>query len=269
MKLVGEVLHNNNMRVNLQAEAETLALELVKDMDNADFLFVAHEKFHRGVVGLIATKLSQTFQKPAFVGAISEDGTVVGSARAPQASGCNLVKALESCEQQMVRFGGHALAAGFEYESTKIEFIQAGLKGFFESKGSASDTFADIVYDSEVDLDEISPTFMNWIEMLGPYGHSFDAPVFLIKNLKITGSRSLKGGHLKLKLRKERGGKAIDSEALLFSPMPEQIDLLAKAPVVDVLAESQWNYYQGRRTVQILIKEIRPAVGQQVVDLVN
>lgn len=255
-RMVRHVLEHNSMRVNLQAEAEQIAMSVVEAWKHEPFIFLSHEKFHRGVVGLIATKLSQLFQKPTFVGSLSDDGSIVGSARAPSASRFNLVKALEIASPGLIRFGGHALAAGFELDSSKTDLVVGNLKDYFANL-PPDEVVLEIPFDTEAKLQDFSPGVMKWLEHIGPFGQSFDTPVFLLRGLEIAQKRDLKGGHIRLNVKDTSASQSV--AALLFSPAPEQDQLLKTAKVVDILAEPQWNYYQGKRDIQLLIKELRLA----------
>ncbi|MGZ3749428.1 MAG: single-stranded-DNA-specific exonuclease RecJ, partial [Pseudobdellovibrionaceae bacterium] len=167
-KMVCQVLKNNSTRVQLQSDAEAEAMELLKNWSYKDFIFVASRNFHRGVVGLIATKLSQVFNKPAFVGAWGEDDVIVGSARLPSGQEACLVEALSSASEVLNRFGGHSAASGFELQSDKLPaVIQCLDTHFFElhQKPKALEVF----YDVEAKLGDVGASLMKWYDFVGPF----------------------------------------------------------------------------------------------------
>lgn len=255
-ELVSKVMEQNEMRVNLQAEAEQLAIQEGQKWSAEPFIFVCHESFHRGVIGLVATKLAQTFQKPAFVGSVGpgEEKIVVGSCRAPSEGSWNLVTALEYASLYLHRFGGHANAAGFEFQLDQKDFIIQLLKEYFLDLQS-KELIAEIYYDTEIKISELNPNLMQWIQAMGPYGQAFEAPLFYLPQVNIVQTRNLKGGHVRLTLKDQHSSSSIDG--LLFSPTEDQINTLGQSAILDILAEPQWNYYQNQKSVQLLIKELR------------
>ena len=267
-ELVVEVMKCNEERVSLQASAEALAEKEHLQGGNDKFIWVASESFHRGVVGLVATKLSKAYGVPTFIGSIGEAGEVVGSARLPDDSEESLLEALESVSTELVKFGGHRAAAGFELEKEKIEKVRSLFSDYWKQKNSGQKEEKKSVYfDGKLRLSEVSPQFMKWFDGIGPFGVEFEIPSFLFSGNEVVKVRKLRGGHLKLTLRQM--GASIEREALWFSP-PSDHELSGEKELlsqwVDVLAEPQWNYFAGRQTIQLLIKGIRTS---DVSDLVK
>ncbi len=260
-QMVSRVLENNQLRVQLQAEAEAELQNVLSTAKQHSYLFMASPRFHRGLVGLLATKLSQDSQKPSFVGALDPDtGTVVGSARRPSGfDGC-LVEILSQAKDHLKRFGGHSQAAGFEFAVEHIDDIKRCFDTYFENQAFKQGA-REVLFDTELEFSEISPQLMKWLDFLGPYGARFEAPVFCFQNIKLHGVKELRGGHLRLTcLNKEAKGV---QEGLLFSPTPQQREILTeRSATYDVLGELQWNYYNGQKNVQLLVKDIRVSIWQ-------
>lgn len=254
-RLVHEVLEQNSNRVQLQNEAEQEALELLKNWTESDFVFVASPHFHRGVLGLIATKLAQSFNKPCFVGSVGSDGMVVGSSRLPPSHESCLVEALTFAGEHLSRFGGHSAAAGFElFLEQKDEFIKKLSRHYQELKQSPRPL--ELQYDCEARLGEIDASTMKWYDFVGPFGAGFEVPLIRFEDISLENLRELKGGHYRLKLRDRQGGGT--TEALLFSPTPQQLDRLqAIRHELEILGELQWNYYNGQKSIQILVRDLR------------
>ncbi len=253
--MVAQVLKNNSTRVQLQGSAETEAQELLKDWPHQDFVFVASANFHRGVVGLIATKLTQIFNKPAFVGSIGDDGMIVGSARLPQGQEACLVQAMGTAEDLLNRFGGHSAAAGFEVAQVKVDsFIERLSSHFSELRDKPKPL--EIFYDVEAKLPEVSTNLMKWYDFVGPFGAGFTTPLIHFTNLQVLSKRDLKGGHFRLRLT-DADGESV-AEALLFTPTPRQVETLQNVPgTYNILGELQWNYFAGQKTVQILVRDLK------------
>ncbi|MNK07879.1 Single-stranded-DNA-specific exonuclease RecJ [compost metagenome] len=255
--MVRQVMKNNSTRVQLQSDAETEALELLKGWPHNDFVFVASRGFHRGVVGLIATKLTQVFNKPAFVGSLGDDGMIVGSARLPQGQESCLVEAMGSASELLSRFGGHSAAAGFEVAESRVPaFVEKLATHFSELREKPKPL--EIFYDVEGSLPDVGAALMKWYDFVGPFGAGFSIPLIHFSNVQVLSKRELKGGHLRLKIIDTDG--LTSAEALLFTPTPRQIQSLEKVPgFYNVLGELQWNYFAGQKTVQILIRDIKAA----------
>ncbi|KHD89623.1 MAG: single-stranded DNA-binding protein [Bdellovibrio sp. ArHS] len=255
--MVREVMKNNSTRVQLQNDAEIEAQALLKEWPYQDFVFVASKSFHRGVVGLIATKLTQIYNKPAFVGSVGDDGMIVGSARLPQGQEACLVEAMSSAQDFLSRFGGHSAAAGFEIAETRVATFIEKLDGHFSELREKPKPL-EIFYDVEAQLSEVGAPLMKWYDFVGPFGAGFAIPLIHFSNIQVLSKRELKGGHLRLKIADPEG--KVSAEALLFTPTPRQLDTLQNVPgFYHILGELQWNYYAGQKTVQILIRDLKVA----------
>jgi single-stranded-DNA-specific exonuclease len=255
-ELMTKVMEQNSTRVQLQGSGEQEAFDLMKQQEHLDFVFVCSKNFHRGVVGLIATKLSQESRKPSFVGSISEDGIVTGSARRPQDFALSLLEIFNSAKEDFDRFGGHDAAAGFELHISKLESVKEKFQSFLEKKKLEPLEIRHF-FDAEAKASELSEGLMKWMDMIGPFGQGFEVPVLKIENCRILEKRILKETHLKLKLDSETAvGRGL--EALYFSIPPEHWGReLNPGDRIDVLGEVQWNYFAGQKSIQVLIKDLK------------
>ncbi|RYZ74139.1 MAG: single-stranded-DNA-specific exonuclease RecJ, partial [Proteobacteria bacterium] len=257
--LVESVLSNNQDRQASQKSAEAEALALVQAEPIGSSIFVYSKNFHRGVIGLVATRLCQEFGLPTYVGSLNEEeGMIVGSARMPDGRGLSALDAMEFAGDALKQFGGHAAAAGFELKLENAGPFKQRLEEFFSKKLIQAQSRV-WLFDAEATLDELSPSFMTWYEHLSPFGVQFQAPVFCLRGVKITQVKELRGGHYRLTL----GDNGITRTALWFSPAKGHpvLSLLsgsgASSGRVDVLVEPQWNYFNGSRSLQFLIQDIR------------
>lgn len=250
--MVDQILKNNQTRQALQSDAETKALALLKDWGKEDFIFVSSDEFHRGIIGLIATKLSQEFNKPAFVGSQNSEGMIVGSGRLPAGHESSLVDALSFSQSALNRFGGHSAAAGFELHATSKEELVKNLEKFYQQL-KLDKREVEIDFDVTATLSEVNSHFMKWYDHIGPYGVGFTTPLFRFNQLNLNKITELKGGHLKVQFWDEKNSV----DALLFSPSSSQRELLQSGKIYDILGEIQWNYFRNKQSVQILIKDLK------------
>ncbi len=253
-QMVSRVLENNQTRQTLQGDAEVKAMRMLEGWSEPDFVFVSSKDFHRGIIGLIATKLSQTFNRPAFVGSENSEGMIVGSSRTPPGSEVSLVEALKGASDVLNRFGGHAAAAGFELHSYNQVKVVDRFRAYF-LKLKANPTSLAIDFDTSADLSEVNPNVMKWYDFMGPYGVGFHVPLIRFDQLTLVSKKELKGGHLKLNF--SDSGKASQVDGLLFSPSEEIKSRIEVGKVYQVLGEMQWNYFNGRKTIQLLVKDVK------------
>lgn len=257
-QLVERVLSNNQDRQASQKNAEAEAMSYLQAHPPRHAIFVYSKNFHRGVVGLVATKLCQEYGLPTFVGSMSEeDGVIVGSARMPEGLGLNSLDAMASASQYLEQFGGHAMASGFELREPNAINFRTALETFFSTRLEEAEP-PSWIYDAEATLSELNSAFMNWYEHLSPFGAQFAAPVFRVRGVRLAQVRPLKGGHYRLTLAES---PTVSRVSLWFAPPkghPVIETGLAEVDRVDALVEPQWNYFAGKRTLQLLIQDIRP-----------
>ncbi|MES2803180.1 MAG: single-stranded-DNA-specific exonuclease RecJ [Bdellovibrionota bacterium] len=256
--MVDQILKNNQTRQSLQSDAETKAFALLKDWNKEDFVFVSSEGFHRGIIGLIATKLSQEFNRPAFVGSQNSEGMIVGSGRLPTGHESSLVDALGFAQSSLNRFGGHSAAAGFELLAAKKENLIADLEKFYQHLKLAKRE-VEIDFDVTAHLSDLNSHFMKWYDHIGPYGVGFTTPLFRFNSLNLKKMTELKGGHLKVQFLDDQA----TVDALLFSPSSAQREALEAGKTYDVLGEIQWNYFRNKQSLQILIKDLKISESPQ------
>ncbi len=262
-RLVEAVLSNNQTRQASQKSAESEALDMLRVHPPKSVIFVYSANFHRGVVGLVATKLCQEYGLPTFVGSLSLEGkTIVGSARMPEGMGINALDAMAAASEALEQFGGHAIAAGFELKLDRAELFAEKLEAFFSDKLVQAEERT-WIYDTEASLAELNPAFMGWYEALSPFGAQFAPPVFYVRDLIVRQVRPLKGGHYRLVL----ADSVLSREsrvALWFSPSPSHPLIqngLREFLRVEALVEPQWNYFNGTRTLQLLVQDLRASEG--------
>lgn len=254
-QMVYKILENNETRQSLQSDAENKAFKMLETWTEPDFIFVNSPFFHRGVIGLIATKLAQHFNRPAFVGSENSEGMIVGSSRTPPGAELSLVEALKSAEAVLNRFGGHAAAAGFELHAKNQGEFVSSLKAHFQAAKTRANV-VEIDFDTTADLSEVNPSVMKWYDFIGPFGVGFHIPLIRFDAVSLLGKRELKGGHYKLNLGDVAQNHKVD--ALMFSPSDKLVNMLDVGQRYQVLSELQWNYYNGRKTIQLLVKDLKP-----------
>lgn len=253
-KMVYRILENNETRQSLQSDAESKAFKMLESWNEPDFVFVSSPEFHRGIIGLIATKLAQHFNRPAFVGSENSEGMIVGSSRTPPGSEISLVAALKGADGALNRSGGHAAAAGFElHAKNQMAFVEK-LKLYFKSFETEAQA-AEIDFDTVAELSEVNSNVMKWYDHIGPFGVGFNIPLIKFDQVSLDSIKELRGGHFKLNFSDLSQSHKVDG--LMFSPSDRLKNTLSLGAKYQILSELQWNYFNGRKTIQLLIRDLK------------
>ncbi len=257
--LAGELKRINNQRRVVSQGIQSEVLAQVGDNDTP-IVFAYNEDWAPGVVGLVANKMSNKFDKPAFVVGSSAEGAV-GSARAP--AGINVVDLLAENKQYLVKFGGHAGAAGFTALPQNIEELKQAL---MMSAGKVLEAAKEeIVWaDYEVDTELLDWPLQEFIETLAPFGEKNEPPVFVVRRMSLLAWRGVgkTGDHGKLTFLNrddELGGIGFG----LTERLEEQ--KLKSGSKVDVLFQLEVNEYMGRRDLQLNVRDIVESGGVRIV----
>lgn len=233
----------------LQEQAETIAMS--EDPD-AYLLFAAHAEFNPGVVGLAASRLMETYYRPAVVAAKGPDETRGSCRSIPE---FHITDALDQCADLLVRHGGHAAAAGFTVRNEKLSELAARLKSIAEAQLSGKDLRRTLAADMEVKLSELNFDLLKHLTYFEPTGYGNPDAVFVSRDVKVKSSRAVgaEGRHLKLTLEDERG-MAFDSIGFRLGHL--QASLPAR---VDVIYSFESNEYNGRTSLQLNLKDVKAA----------
>lgn len=264
-RMVEQILSLNKERLQLQKSAETLAIQ--REFDSEDpFCFVYDASFHKGVIGLVATRLAQIYKKPAFVGGGIKGDQIFGSARLPEGSSFHLIDIMSSCPT-LENFGGHAQAAGFNLIVQESEIFRNELRRYFkkEKTDSLQDTLSKgFAFDVEVKLDEMNPELLKWMSQLEPFGAGFGGPVFKITNLHVISYNTIMKSHLKFKIseKKIRPQEITLTESpvldcIWFHHTLDETSLRQmKLVPVDLYGQLEWNDYTGLKKLQFLVRHL-------------
>ena len=166
-------------------------------------LVVDGEGWHRGVIGIVASRLVERFHRPALVISI-ESGTGYGSGRSIEKF--HLLDALTSCENVFDRFGGHRQAVGFALPADRIADLRRRLNDYAAPRLEAEDFIPELELDAEISLPELTPETARELDLLGPFGYGNPDPLFACRGAYVQGRpKLLKEKHLKLQV--QQGGR--------------------------------------------------------------
>ncbi len=251
-------LEENNRRrqdeetaVLRQAEAQVLAGEPFRD---GRVLIAAGESWNSGLIGLVAGKLCEKYHFPAVVLSLQGE-TASGSCRS--IPGVNIYQMLSLCSDTLLRFGGHAQAAGLTVETARIPTFRERLNRVIRENCGDACFLPVKEYDLELPFREWTAETLRLLDQLEPTGYGNPAPVFLVSEADVQEMRRVgrDGSHLKLSLL-DPAGKLMDGIA--FS-MGDEAD--RGRTRVDALYSPALNEYNGRVSIQLRVQALRPSPG--------
>jgi single-stranded-DNA-specific exonuclease len=214
------------------------------------------EGWHRGVIGIVATKVSEKYHRPVLV-VSTENGIGYGSGRSPK--NFNLLTALGSCADLFDRFGGHAQAAGFQIPTRHVAELRRRLNEHAAGAITEQDLEPILEVDSELRLSDIDEGLFQEVERLAPFGPANPQPVFVARDLAVIAEpRVLKGKHLKFRV--EQDGRALD--VIGWNMAQGQPVSLSGARRVSLAFTIACNSYQGIRSLQLVAKDIKIPQGR-------
>ncbi len=224
----------------------------VTDADAA--LVFAGENWHRGVVGIVASRIVERYHRPVFVLGV-ENGKAQGSGRSIQAF--HLLEGLESMPDLFEKFGGHRQAAGLTMEAGRVEEFRERLRTYAAERLTPEDYVPELVIDGEIRFDEISDASIADILKLAPFGFGNPSPVFVVRGVEVAGTPDVKKER-HVFLRFASGGRVIRAKAWNFA---ERLGELEPGTVLDIAVQFEEDDYSAARGYapwQMILKDVRP-----------
>ncbi len=232
------------------AEAKT-KVETDLDGKYKKAIVVSDERWHPGVIGLVASRLVESYSRPAVVVSF-QLGQGKGSARSVE--GFDITQALEKCGKSLVKFGGHSMAAGLSVEKDKLtEFEEAFLK-LAEGGVSSEALQAKLRIDAEVPLQDVDARLVADLEKLAPLGVGNPGPLLGTRRVQVAGNPKLVGGDKHIKFSVKSNG--VFRDAILFREADRFGELLPGLDI-DLVFSPSINRWNDQETVQLEVKDFR------------
>lgn len=259
---------NNSARQELDKAITRAALEQLTthpDVRDAWSTVVYHEGWHKGVVGIVASRLIERHYRPTVV-LTESNGKVVGSARSVK--GFDVYEAISSCSDLLEQYGGHMYAAGLTMPTGNVEAFRARFEEVVRATIRPEQRMPEEEVDLEIRLADITGRMVNILRYMEPYGPGNMRPVFLSRGVVDTGMmRVLKEEHLKMTV-----ADPLDPyrrfDAIAFK-QAHHADLVRSGEPFSILYTVEENEWNGRTSVQLNIKDIKPGVEHLLVDELN
>ena len=259
-ELARQLCELNRERQLVEQEIFAQAVEQIPALppDERSALVLSSEVWHQGVVGIVASRLSEKYSCPSFMIHL-QNGVGKGSCRSY--GGFNLFAALESCSDLLLDFGGHELAAGFNIREEDIPTFRRRMNRCVRGFSGGERPVPSLAVDAVVEQpDDISLEEVEELSRLEPYGSGNERPVFALLGVKVDALQNV-GQNRHLKLRLEKGGRRFD--AIFFSTTASDCGV-AVGMRVDAAFHLQINEFRGSSSVQLQLIDLRPALGPSV-----
>ncbi|MBZ9779861.1 single-stranded-DNA-specific exonuclease RecJ [Psychroflexus sp. CAK8W] len=230
------------------------ALEIIKEKKEEDrFTTVVYQShWHKGVIGIVASRLTETYYRPTLV--FTKSGEKL-AASARSVKGFDVYNALESSSEYIEQFGGHKYAAGLTIEEKNFESFKQRFEDVVRSSIDPELLIPEIKFDSEISFEKITSKFIRILKQFAPFGPSNMKPTFISKNVTATGfvkALGEDGSHLKANLVQNR----IIISAIGFG-LGEKKSLLDSKAEVDIIFTVEENEWNGNTSLQLNLKDIR------------
>jgi single-stranded-DNA-specific exonuclease len=242
----------NEERQTLDREITESALNYLDKLEDKELVtnVVFDPSWHKGVVGIVASRIIESYYKPTVV-LCESNGHLTGSARS--VSGFNVYEPLNACSDLMINFGGHAYAAGLTLAKKDLEIFKLRFNDEVAKRITADQLIPKIKIDAYIGLEDINYSFYNILKQLSPFGPMNMRPVFETQGLVDTGFSKIVGeNHLKLSLKDKKGNRI---NGIAFR-MADKLSLL-QAGTVDVCFVIDENHWNGKSSLEINVRDFR------------
>ncbi len=223
--------------------------------------------WHRGVVGIVASRIVEAYNKPAIVFTEGADGLITGSARSLKEF--DVHEALEQCADLLEHFGGHKSAAGVSLRKENMRAFLDRFEQLVRASIGTEEVIPEVEVDAEIGFSQITPKFLRILKQFAPFGPENNVPVFVTRELVDTGYASVVGkprvadgrpddnkpGHLKFNAIPITE-RSVPYPAIAFQ-MGEALGRMRRGDRFDLCYQLEENYWRGRTEIQLNVKDIK------------
>jgi single-stranded-DNA-specific exonuclease len=253
---LANILHSDNTdRREADGNITIEAMEMIAadpNNKNKKSTVLYNENWHKGVVGIVASRLIETFYRPTIILTKSGD-YAAGSARS--VSGFNLYEAIHACRKYLLGYGGHFAAAGMTLSIDQIEAFSQAFEEEVARTILPDQLVPEIVINTEINFKDINASLFNLIKQMEPFGPDNMRPIFITRNVKDAGfSKVVKDLHLRVVLKQEE----IIFSGIGFN-MADKFSLLQNGNPIDIVFAIDENEWQGNTSLQLKIIDLLPA----------
>jgi single-stranded-DNA-specific exonuclease len=254
---VADVVEAEN-RLRREVDRATLdeakaILEESFDPESQRAIVLASQDWHRGVIGIVASRIVEQYYRPTVLIALDGDS---GRGSGRSIPGFHLYDALQACESHLLQFGGHRAAAGLQIRADEVDAFRDSLNAVAHERLAPEDLLPKIRIDHELAVTDISAELWRFLAHFGPYGQGNPKPVFLARDVTLRGAPEIVGReHLRLRIDV---GDGATPEAIAFGQAAE-IEWLSESSRVDLTFQIGVREWQGVEYVQAQVLDVRPS----------
>jgi len=216
------------------------------EIEKMNALVFASDRWHPGVVGIVASRLVDIFSRPAFVISL-RNGIGKGSGRS--VSDFNIYKGIQQCASLLLSYGGHCHAAGISIKEDDIDQFALLLDEIIRESGQSQDLVSQTIIDSECQLQDINLNLLNQMQMLAPFGSKNPEPILCARNIKVSSTAVVGNNHLKMRLI----SNGISCDSIWFSMGNLQNSI--SGANIDIVFTPQLNQWNGGSEIQLKIRD--------------
>ena len=251
-----EINDYNLERREIDKQITEEALEQIEQQKEQKCLttVVYHEDWHKGVIGIVASRLTETYYRPTLVFTRSGD-KLAASARSVR--DFDIYNAIEACSEHIEQFGGHKYAAGLILKEENYEAFKQAFEDEVSKTIDRNLLIPEIKIDTQIDLDDITPKFYRILKQFAPFGPSNMTPVFMTENLIDTGYGKCVGAdktHLRLTATQPKASKSL--VCIGFS-LGEKFDLISDKKPFRAVYSVDENEWQGHVSLQLKLRDLK------------
>ena len=267
MNIAEELCRTNKER---QAEENKIMHEAYLKIESTDIesdpvIVLDADNWHHGVIGIVSSRITEKYSRPSIL--VSFEGNDpqnpspddVGKGSGRSVKGMNLVDALCYCEDHLVKFGGHELAAGLSVTRAELENFKRLINDYARNNLTEKDMIPTFEADSVIDFDEVSLSLAKGLQMLEPYGVGNPIPVFIMRGVTVNEISGVSDNkHTKLTV----GNGKHTLSAMYFSNHPSSLGIYV-GDKIDILFNIDVNEWGGRESVQLIVRDLKITKSQQ------
>ena len=253
--LATELDEENQRRQLIQQQVVDEALRMVNaqiDLTTNKSIVLAAQGWHPGVVGIVASRIKEEFNRPAVIISIDKNGMGKGSARSIK--DFDLYEAISTTSQYLVDYGGHPMAAGLTVTQENLDQFKSAFTSYANERIQPEHLIPSVTVDGEIKLVDINQRFMEFLEKLGPYGPGNMRPKFIARNLSIAGHPKVIGNGDHIRFRVRQGRTMYD--AIGFNLASHYEKLITGLPI-DLAFVVEINEWQGQKFIQLNVRDIK------------
>ncbi len=246
---------NNSERKDIDNDITKEAMDILEtseELRSRNSTVLYSEKWHKGVIGIVASRLIETYYKPTII--FSEvNGMLTGSARSIK--DFDVHEAIGACGDLVIQYGGHKYAAGLTIRKESFEAFTKKFEEIVTLNTSEELLTPEIEYDMELNFSDITSNFFKVLDQFKPHGPGNMVPIFRTNNLLDAGSRVVKEKHLKLVAIQ----KGIRFDGIGFN-MGDFYSIIGKNQPFDICYSLEMNEFKGNKNLQLKVRDIRPSL---------